>query len=259
MERHDRMIAAARRRARRIARRNESSYQQALDRVAVECGRRHWADYLADPAPVPRDEDDRERLLPVVMLSGRDWNMPMSHRVGWMRDVPFLPGWNGTSDEDVGGRVSFQTVERHMRAACGILIPDVANDRYFVDAGREALVSLVAIEIMRSRREGRKASLPSIVSWLAEGMERRRGPSAEERTGSALCGRVWTDATSRLIASLCDELVGECVGADLPWERFLVGIEPLIDMHPKERSGILGVVHQGMLPFRNPHVRSMTS
>jgi hypothetical protein len=55
MDERARMIAAARRLARRIAKKTELTYQQALDKVARDLGRDHWAAYAADPVMVSRD------------------------------------------------------------------------------------------------------------------------------------------------------------------------------------------------------------
>jgi hypothetical protein len=55
MEDEARMIAAARRKARRTARKTELTYQQALDAVARDLGREHWAAFTASPVEVPRD------------------------------------------------------------------------------------------------------------------------------------------------------------------------------------------------------------
>lgn len=52
-----RMIDAAKRKARRMARKTpELTYQQALDQIARGLGRTHWTAFLADPVQVPRDE-----------------------------------------------------------------------------------------------------------------------------------------------------------------------------------------------------------
>jgi hypothetical protein len=52
MNPHEKLIAAAQRAARRIARAEGIPYQGALDRVAREAGRRHWQDFCGDPVPV---------------------------------------------------------------------------------------------------------------------------------------------------------------------------------------------------------------
>ena len=46
---NERMIADAKRAARRLARTSNATYQQCLDSVADQAGRRHWADFMANP------------------------------------------------------------------------------------------------------------------------------------------------------------------------------------------------------------------
>ena len=56
MEDDARMVEAARRKARRMARKTELTYQQSLDAVARSLGRDHWAAFTASPVEVPRDD-----------------------------------------------------------------------------------------------------------------------------------------------------------------------------------------------------------
>jgi hypothetical protein len=56
-----RMIAAAKRKARRMARKNPKlTHHQALDAIARDLGRRHWSDFLERPVAVPRDERPKD-------------------------------------------------------------------------------------------------------------------------------------------------------------------------------------------------------
>ena len=48
---NDRIIASARKAARRMARTSDSSYQSCLDAMAQKAGRAHWGAYIADPVP----------------------------------------------------------------------------------------------------------------------------------------------------------------------------------------------------------------
>jgi hypothetical protein len=52
MHRNMKLVAAAKRLARRMASAKGTAYQKCLDAVAVENGRRHWADFVADPVAV---------------------------------------------------------------------------------------------------------------------------------------------------------------------------------------------------------------
>lgn len=52
-----RLIAAAKRKARRMARGNPKlTHHEALNALARDLGRRHWSDFLDRPVAVPRDE-----------------------------------------------------------------------------------------------------------------------------------------------------------------------------------------------------------
>lgn len=55
MDDNARMIAAAKRKARRTAHADGITHQQALDRLARQMGREHWGAYMASPVAVPRD------------------------------------------------------------------------------------------------------------------------------------------------------------------------------------------------------------
>lgn len=50
-----RMIACAKRKAKRIAKSERKTHQQALDTLARERGRKHWSAFIADPIHVDRD------------------------------------------------------------------------------------------------------------------------------------------------------------------------------------------------------------
>ena len=54
----DRMIADAKRAARRLARTRPESYQACLDIVAASVGRSNWSAFLVDPAPMPAPPSD---------------------------------------------------------------------------------------------------------------------------------------------------------------------------------------------------------
>lgn len=66
----NRMIAAAKREARRRTKTCGGSLQGHLDAIALEAGRRHWADFLRSPADV--GEDPLERLAREAVEDGYD-------------------------------------------------------------------------------------------------------------------------------------------------------------------------------------------
>jgi hypothetical protein len=57
MNPHDKMLAAARRRARILALETSQSHQKCLDLIAIAAGRAGWSEFLRDPVPV--DEKSR--------------------------------------------------------------------------------------------------------------------------------------------------------------------------------------------------------
>jgi hypothetical protein len=311
MEDKARMIAAARRMARRIAKKTDITYQQALDRVARDLGRDHWAHYASDPVLVPRDDapdpsksligDERltpnsvskdiltwvekamketengraitalladqarqqgyMRIVPamheheVCDLSGEDWNMPLEKRPV---DVPsgFLPGWNALDDRFVGAGVSDEDRERHVERIAEILIPRIRRgDLYFVEKGRMAMIGFLLVEIAKARIEGRRASIPTMVDWISRGMvdatdeARRINQEAEDarRLPSYDGMRLFLQTTVGVVAD------------DASSRRAVVELTPLIDMYDKERSGILGTMDQGLLPFKSTFVRAVNA
>jgi len=283
MEDKARMIAAARRMARRIAKKTELTYQQALDQVARDLGRDHWAHYASDPLPVPRqtidpqdvgferrraisfeetmrsgnDERVRDDGRVAFLLAGRDWNALRPGLEGWLVDAPFLPAWNALSSRYVGRGVSTDERESHVKAIAHVLIPDRPDGgaRYFDDKGREALQGFLLAEVFRSWREGREASIPDLLDWIRDEQERAGVEAGRVRYGSG--SGAWSpeaDGMRMFLNALCGVLRDE--GHSF---RAVAFLQPLVDMSPRERSGVLGTMDQGLLPFRNPVVRAMNS
>ena len=308
MEDKARMIAAARRMARRLAKKTDVTYQQALDRVARDLGRDHWAHYASDPVPVPRDDVPDEpririldeglspsaapqdvlswmekalkdtengraitriladqarqqghmRIVPrlhehqVCDLSGEDWNMPLEKRPV---DFPngFMPGWNALDERFVGNGVSDEERERHVERIAEILIPRIrTGDLYFVEKGRMCLIGFLLVEIAKAGMEGRRASIPAMIDWFARGMSaatdesRRINQEAEDER------RLPSDDGMRRFLRNVVAIVVD----DASSRRAVVELTPLIDMYDKERSGILGTMDQGLLPFKSTFVRA---
>lgn len=308
MEDKARMIAAARRMARRLAKKTDITYQQALDRVARDLGRDHWAHYASDPVPVPRDDapdpskgviDDEQptpaavpkniltwvekalrdtengraitalladqarqqghmRIVPrlhehqVCDLSGEDWNMPLEKRPV---DFPnhFIPGWNALDERFVGTGVSDEDRERHVERIAEVLIPRTRmGDLYFVEKGRMCLIGFLLVEIAKSRMEGRGASIPAMIDWFARGMSAATAESRRINQEAEDARRLPSDDGMRRFLRDTVAIVAD----DASSRRAVVELTPLIDMYDKERSGILGTMDQGLLPFKSMFVRT---
>ena len=67
---NERMIADAKRAARRLARTCGLTYQECLDTIAREAGRRHWADFLADPVDTRAERRAAGAALSVAAPGG---------------------------------------------------------------------------------------------------------------------------------------------------------------------------------------------
>lgn len=57
---NDRIVASAKKAARRMARTTDASYQTCLDAIARSAGRDHWGAFLADPVTIPQDRSLRD-------------------------------------------------------------------------------------------------------------------------------------------------------------------------------------------------------
>lgn len=260
MDDNERMTAAARRAARRLARRTGHPYQTCLDTVARDCSRRNWAHFMESPAPIPREADrhagalgdSREAILraigrPVEMRevwSVGDGELPE----GWTQGM-FMPRFNVLSPAIVPEDRS----QRHLfvDTVAAALIPE--GDGYFDVAGRRTLSGflLLAIEEM-----GQTASIPALIDLINEGLRTASEMREAAQTAAAREGRL-PDAPDYVAQwiGMIDLLVRER-GHD---GRIQDALVPLVSMSPNERSGILGTVDKGLLVFKSQAVRRRTS
>jgi hypothetical protein len=256
----ERMTAAARRAARRLARRTGHPYQTCLDTVARDCSRRNWAHFMESPAPIPREEDRRAGALgdsrdAMLRAIGRPVEMREVWSVGdgelpegWTQGM-FMPRLNALSPSLVPKDRS----ERHMfvDTIAAALIPE--GDGYFDVAGRRTLSGflLLAIEEM-----GETASIPAVVDLIGDGLRTASEMHEAARVEAAREGRLpdVPDYVAQWIGTI-DLLVRE-KGHD---ERIQDALVPLISMSRNERSGILGTVDKGLLVFRSHAVRRRTA
>ena len=132
-----------------------------------------------------------------------------------------------------------------------IILPYRTGDGYFVTQGRNVLGGfagylVAAVEArgtdafaatLPKLLHGREASLPMLAHWLA----------ALSRS----------EAHGRSVAGHQDALVGDAHGARAGgWPQALM---PLVDMAPRERSCVFGMVCEGLAPFLDPTVAERTA
>jgi len=256
----ERMIAAARRAARRMARRTGHPYQTCLDTVARDCSRRNWADFMESPASIPREDDRRANALDdsreaMLRAIGRPLEMREVWSVGdgelpegWLPGM-FMPRFNALSPSLVPADRS----DRHLfvDTLAAALIPD--GDGYFDVAGRRTLSGflLLAIEEM-----GETASIPALIDLVNDGLRTAAGLDEAARMAAAREGRIADipDYVAQWIGTI--DLMVRKKGHD---ERIQDALVPLVSMSRNERSGILGTVDRGLLVFRSQAVRRRTA
>jgi len=210
----EKMIASARGKARRMARKTDLTYQQALDKVARDLGREHWAAYMADPVPVPRDAEpsSKERVDAKVAAALRQsYNILLSD----------LAAETGHSRDEL--------VEK----AADILMGGVRLPSYFDERGRDALTAFMHWEMARADAEGREPSLPAMVAGIRNGMQEasRSATTTGDRLGD------WLAAVS-----------GELAAGHEPHGPSRTIME-LALMEHKERSSVLGTMDRALAAF----------
>ena len=246
MENTDRMIAAAKRLARRIARKSDLTYQQALDKVAQDLGREHWSSFLASPVEVPRDEapqpqinESSEEIAPYH----RDvWNLPKASRDAQFGGIDFIPRNNIL----VGDQFPAEGEKRnaYVEGVVLTLFPWAKEDSYFDRKGKEALQGLIHLELALAKKERRRPSMITMIDWFIDiskngalldidGFKNGLGQTLEEKLNSVEEGSDAHQARRALF--------------------------PLISTPPNERSAILGTADKGLLPFKNVVVRQMNA
>lgn len=183
-----------------------------------------------------------------------DWNTPMDQRDADWKRIPFMPAFNALGPKFLP--TDPDALERHLDRIVQILLPDDGRGSdYFETKGRQAMIGFLLVEIGRAPREGRAPSIPALIDWINVGLrdaadENDRKREAASRTGGFHAG----DALSDWLK----DLVVECRDSGYH-QRAAVEIVPLVSMAPNERSGILGTMDKGFLPFKNRHVRERTS
>ena len=257
----ERMIAAARRAARRLARRTGTPYQTCLDIVARDCGRRHWADYVGSPTAIPREEDrrvdavesSRDAMLRAIgkpvetreVWSLGDGELPE----GWPPGM-FLPRFNALSANIVPP--DRETRRLYVDTLAEALLPRGLRSEYFDDTGRKTLSGfmLFTVESM-----GDRASIPAMIDMINHGLATAADSVNAAREHAARQGRLGPipDYLAFWLGAIDAETRRN--GYD---EGILDAIVPLVSMGHGERSAIFGTMDKALLAFKSHAVRRRT-
>ena len=183
-----------------------------------------------------------------------DWNTPMDQRDADWKRIPFMPAFNALGPKFLP--TDPDALERHLDRVVHILLPDDGRgDDYFETKGRQTMIGFLLVEIGRAARDGRAPSIPALIDWINEGLrdaadENDPKREAASRTGGSHAGDTLSDWLKSLVVECRDNGYHQ---------RAAVEIVPLVSTAPNERSGILGTMDKGFLPFKNRHVRERTS
>ena len=127
----ERMIAAARRAARRLARRTGHPYQTCLDMIARDCSRTHWAHFMESPAAIPREEDRHAG----VVEDSKEGMLRAIGRPSELREI-----WSVGDGELPEGWVAGMFMPRLNALAPDLVPADPTQRRLYVQTLAEALI-----------------------------------------------------------------------------------------------------------------------
>ena len=183
-----------------------------------------------------------------------DWNTPMDQRDADWKRIPFMPAFNALGPKFLP--TDPDALERHLDRVVHILLPTGGGGSdYFETKGRQAMIGFLLVEIGRATRGGRAPSIPALVDWVNVGLRDAANESDRKREAASGAGGFHAgDALSDWLRGL----VVECRDEGYH-QRAAVEIAPLVSMAPNERSGILGTMDKGFLPFKNRHIRERNS
>lgn len=295
MDERARMIAAARRLARRIAKKTELTYQQALDQVARDLGRDHWAAYAADPVAVPRDVARPDRSTEMedqaaFLKASLSNDVPMdSEGAAALKGLPGVPvgryvtfpevlvagvDWNVPASARSDDMLGLRFVPGWNVLADRFVGRNVSSD------AREAHVKRIASILIPDRSEGRDYFIEKgrdalegfLLAEVFRSWREDRDASipalidwvADELQAYGLRAQVENVASARAkelprADAIRTFLLDLCriVLAEGHSERAYRHLSPLADMHSNERSGVLGTMDQALLPFKNRDIKAM--
>lgn len=162
-------------------------------------------------------------------------------------------------------------------AVARTLVPDKGKggDSYFQDKGRAALTGFIHYIVAKvgdagdytgipERWRGFEPSIPMMADWIAtnqfdatgdgNGVDVEDGGEAAQENNDGDKLRPWLRKLSNSIrpSPSNPNEAGKS-------ERAFIEISQLVNMADKERSGVLGTMDQGLLPFKNAAVKERTS
>jgi len=257
------------RQARLRAAANGTTHQAELNAIARENGHSAWGAFQAglqhkeppvDDVPVADDTPSRTTFRSVDdgMAIEMDWNVPIGNRDDDWKRIPFMPAFNVLGPKFLPVRGPER--DDHVARVASIMMPaSTRGDDYFDQKGRETLVGFLYLEIDRAERDRRTPSIPAMIDWINDGL-RQASSKNELRKTRAIMDRDFDevinvpDALREWLASMeaeCLEFGYDAHGRNTSGQ--------LAIMAPNERSGILGTMDKGLLPFKNVQVRRMNS
>lgn len=207
------------------------------------------------------------------LCSGWADHVGRAYRLDWGKvDVPeqgvFYPRFNFISKRVVPPAGPAR--DTFIDSIAKVLVPDKdgGGDKYFVDQGRSALVgfsqyliALVNDDTANKERyaglpevwQGREASFPMLVDWISYSQQ-----EAQKKASAPARGGQPAQPDPDPLRTWLSTLVDTAIARSYP-QRCIRDLQPLINMADKERSGVLGTMNQGLLPFRNSAVAERTS
>lgn len=252
MEDNNHMIAAAKRKARRLARKTDLSYQQALDHVARHHGRAHWGAFLEDPVEIvrdemDRDEDDQDSSDDVLQapspfsLCGREWNLPEITRLRHFEGRKFVPGWNALTVPELSHgsdkrNAVISEIAGIMMSVYGYVPNDIEPD------GRRVLEGFIMAELQLAARQGRTPSIPALIEWINQGLRNLSSLKKKDRDADHL--GEWIRKV--VMSSEDDGYVDE-------------RLSPLVEMEPMIRSRLFGAMDKSLIPFKDKTISLINS
>jgi hypothetical protein len=194
------------------------------------------------------------------MAISLDWNLSDDRRDEDWRRLGFIPSFNVLGPKflpDAG-----DARDAHVQRIVDILLPDgtypgsIQRGRlYFEEKARHLLYGMIHLEIGRAEREGRTPTIPALMDWLLGGI--RSSNRLDDERGSPSGGHGHPPREDA-VGGWFRELVVECMEHGYH-EACATELLPMVSMASNERTGILGTMDRGLLPFKSGRVREMNS
>lgn len=229
---------------------NRDTIERTMDGIRSTTIRRQSARRMRDleaistPSTLFHSVDDG-------MAIAVEWDASKNDPDADIIDYPFMPAFNVLGPKFLPDDANAR--HAHLERIAHILLPDrPGGNTYFDKKGRAAIVGFITVEIGRAAREDRAPSIPALIDWIIEGQVRAgEVASLARQSGKDQQAR---DPLSQWLSNIVTEAKDNGYG-----QAATVEITPLVDMAPNERSGVLGTMDKGFLPFKNRHIRARTS